>query len=493
MQIHQLQNFKARKKADLLLLPFWQGKKSAEPAFHHKPLLAQVKLPLAAGDFTGKEGETQFLYLPRFPELRVLLLGMGKADECSMETVRSSFASATRSARRKKCKKLNILFPDTKLDEKSLSSAMAEGIFLANYSFSFKEKDEEKDTKIDTITLIGANKSVLETIKRKEQLTEAVTFTRNLVNGNADEMNAQRFVQEAKEIAKEFSKVGVKVLGQKELEKEKMGLMLAVNRGAMQEPALILIEYKGDPDSKDITAIVGKGISFDTGGLNLKPTNSIETMKCDMAGAGAVLGALRAAASLGLKKNLIGVVAAAENAIGPKSYKPGDVFRSHSGKTVEITNTDAEGRLVLADALSYLQKHYKVSRIIDLATLTGGVVVALGEEVTGFFSNDEKLAKGLAEAGERTYERLWRLPLYREYLEPMKSPIADLRNSGGGRKASPIMGAIFLNEFIEKGMPWAHLDIAGTAFLSELHKPYHPSYATGVGVRLLIEFLENLA
>jgi leucyl aminopeptidase len=235
---------------------------------------------------------------------------------------------------------------------------------------------------------------------------------------------------------------------------------------------------------------VGKGITFDTGGLNLKVGVGIETMKSDMAGAAAVLGVLKAASELKLKRNIIGVIATAENAIGPSSIKPGDVVRGHCGLSVEINDTDAEGRLVLADALSYLQKHYRPSRIIDLATLTGGVVIALGEEASGLFSNDDGLCHSLMAAGSRTFERVWRLPLYPEYKEALKSGIADMRNAGG-RKASACKGAIFLQQFVERSIPWAHLDIAGTAFLSE-PKGYHTTAATGVGVRLLIDFLEML-
>jgi leucyl aminopeptidase len=215
----------------------------------------------------------------------------------------------------------------------------------------------------------------------------------------------------------------------------------------------------------------------------------METMKADMAGAAAVLGTLHAIAALKMPLNLCGVIASTENAIGPLSYKPGDVYLSHAGKSVEISNTDAEGRLILADALSYTQKKLKPTTMIDLATLTGGVVVALGDEATGLFSNDEKLSEELIQAGEETRERLWRLPLYPEYGEQLKSTIADLKNSGG-RKASPITGAFFLKEFIEK-IPWAHLDIAGTAYLTEGAKSYQPSHATGVGVRLLVRYLEN--
>jgi leucyl aminopeptidase len=264
-----------------------------------------------------------------------------------------------------------------------------------------------------------------------------------------------------------------------------MGLLLAVNRGSMRDPAFILVEYRGNPGSSDVTALVGKGITFDTGGLNLKPTGSMETMKDDMSGAAAVLGAIRAAAALKLKVNILGAIPTTENSIGSKAYKPGDVYRSYSGKTVEIANTDAEGRLVLADALAYVQKHYKPSRIVDFATLTGAVVIALGEEASALFCNDEGFAAKLMDAGSRSAERLWRMPLYPEYKELMKSTIADLKNSGG-RAGGLCTSAAFLSYFV-KDVPWAHLDIAGTAFLSS-PKHYHTTNATGVGVRMLVEF-----
>ncbi|MGE5196112.1 MAG: leucyl aminopeptidase family protein, partial [Anaerolineae bacterium] len=278
--------------------------------------------------------------------------------------------------------------------------------------------------------------------------------------------------------------------GKKELEQEKMGLILAVNRGSNREPVLIILEYLGDEKSKERTAVIGKGITYDTGGLNIKPTGSMETMKSDMAGAAAVLGLIKAAIATGLKANIIGVIASTENAVGPLSYKPGDVYTSFSGKTVEISNTDAEGRLVLADAISYTQERLKPTRLIDLATLTGGILIALGEEAAGLFSNDDHLASELLAAGENTYERLWRFPLFNEYKEAVKSSIADLKNSGG-RKASSITAAMFLQCFV-KNIPWAHLDIAGTAYLTDA-RLYHPTPATGYGVRLLIDFFESLS
>ncbi len=492
MQITAARSIKERKKADLLVIPFWQTKKKAESAFKNRELLALSHLPVDAGDFQGKEGEVLILYRagrsPGFLEKRLVLLGLGEKKELSLETLRRAYASLTRAVRRKKCKSINLLLPLTELAQTEMSNAIFEGVFLANYSFDQFKKDD-KNSLIDKLCLIDADKESLALCKKSSEILLSVHFARDLVNGNADEVNAQSLSLFAKELGKKFSTVKTTILGKKELEKEKMGLLLAVNQGASRDPALILMEYKGDPKSKDWTAIVGKGVSFDTGGLNLKPTGGIETMKCDMAGAAAVLATMRAAAALGVKKNILGVIAAVENAIGPMSYKPGDVVTSYSKKTVEITNTDAEGRLILADALSYVQDKFSVNRIIDLATLTGGIVVALGEEVTGLFCNDDKLAQDLFVAGEATYERLWRFPLYAEYKDALKSPIADLKNSAAGRKASSITAAIFLESFIKKGMPWAHLDIAGTAYLSELKNPYHPSLATGVGVRLLISFL----
>ncbi|MCB1135296.1 MAG: leucyl aminopeptidase, partial [Chlamydiia bacterium] len=254
------------------------------------------------------------------------------------------------------------------------------------------------------------------------------------------------------------------------------------------EPAFIIMQHKGDPRSKDHTVIVGKGVTYDTGGLNLKPTGSMEDMKCDMSGAAVAFGTLYAAAKLGLKKNLSVVVAATENSIGSRSYKPGDVYSSYLGKTVEIGNTDAEGRLTLADALAYANKNLHPTRMIDLATLTGAMLIALGEEASGLMSNDDTLAEQLKQAGERTFERVWRLPLFDEYKDQLKSEIADISNIGG-RHAGSITAGIFLKEFVGD-TPWAHLDIAGTAYLSKARR-YHPKNGTGIGVRLLIDYLEN--
>jgi leucyl aminopeptidase len=457
-----------------------------------REVLKLVAPALKSGDFRAHEGETLLVYPDRRGEARVLLLGLGLEAEVTPERVRRAYAVAVKIARQKKLATIAAAFP-----EMSVPSDLPaiEGMSLANYAFNSLKGDSLKDD--PTVLLkkvIGIHLSKERLAACKENLTtiEAVHFARDLVNGNADDVTPQFLAATARRLAEECPHVKTTVFDKKRIEKEKMGLLLAVSRGSFREPAFIIVEYKGNPDSSDVTAMVGKGITYDTGGLNIKPTGSMETMKDDMAGAAAVLGTIRAASLLKLKVNLLGIVVSSENAIGSYSYKPGDVYMSHSGKTVEIANTDAEGRLVLADAISYLQTHYHPNRIIDLATLTGGIIVALGEEATGLFSNDDKLAAALMEAGEETHERLWRFPLYPEYREALKSSIADVKNSPNNRQASSINGAMFIGHFVKKGIPWAHLDIAGTAFITA-PKYYHPTQATGVGVRLLVQFLATLA
>lgn len=480
-------SLKDRKEADIVIVAAFAAKKEPAMATLEKEFAPLSSFPMKAGDFTAKEKQTMLLYRNEGQEKRVLFIGLGEEEKCSLETLRTCFAIAFKASHLKSVRHVNVIIPKVKgLKPREVEKAVVEGVLLAGYKFDqFKSKKEEKG-EIESISFCG--EMDLSLLKKTETLIAAVNMTRDLVNGNADDVNVDAFKALAKELGKK-QKVKVSILDKKKLEQEKMGLILAVGQGATVDPAVIVLEYRGDPSSKETIGIVGKGVTFDTGGLNIKVAGSgMETMKCDMAGAAVVMGVIQACADLKLKINVVGAVGIAENAIGPKSYKPGDVFRSRSGLCVEITNTDAEGRLVLADTISYLEDHYKLSSVIDLATLTGGVVIALGEEAAGLFSNDEKLAKQIEESAERTHERAWRLPLYQEYRDYLKSPIADLKNSAS-RKASAASGAAFIYAFV-KSRSWAHLDIAGTAYLSET-KPYHSTFATGYGVRLLIDFLEH--
>ncbi len=486
MLVTSIEKSAQRKKADVVIIPFWEGKDKPLSACEDKEFAAALRAALHSGDFHGKEGETLLVHPLKGKEKRLLLLGLGKEKTCVSDQIRRSFAASVKLLHCKKINKAHFILPSG-----DCHVAAFEGVLLANYSFE-KLKGEtakDKDAYLTDVCFSPVDKEGAQLLKRSGAVAVAVNATRDLVNGNADDVTSEHLSAIALDLEKQFASVKVHILNKALLKKEKMGFILAVNQGSSKEPALIVMEYRGDPSSKERSAIIGKGITYDTGGLNIKPTGGMETMKCDMSGAAATIGIIQAAASLKLKKNLIGVLAIAENAIGPNSYKPGDVIKGHSGKTVEIANTDAEGRLVLADALSYVQEKYSPMRMIDMATLTGGVVVALGEVATGLFSNDDLLAKGLFEAGERTHERLWRLPLFPEYKDQLKSSIADISNSGG-KAASPCTAAVFLQQFV-KDVPWAHLDIAGTAYISAA-KSYHTTHATGVGVRLLIDFFENL-
>lgn len=481
----------SRKPADILVIPFWKGKNKPEFAAELGTVASPFTSHAALEDFSGKEGELLFLYVDKQPEKRVAFLGLGDKGKSTVEKLRRAYGALTKQCISKKIRKLNVVMPQiSSLSEEQLVKGVTEGILLANYVFEKLKHDtirEEPTLLLQHVCFLPLTKEGLKTAKKFLAVAEGVYFARDLINSNADEVTPQYLVEAAKKIAKTSPNITATIFDKKKIEQEKMGLLLAVNRGSALDPAFIVLDYKGNPKSKERTVIVGKGITYDTGGLNLK-SSGMETMKCDMSGAAAGLGTLIAAVALGLKVNFAVVIPTTENCLGSKSYKPGDVYVSHAGKTVEIDNTDAEGRLILADALSYVIKKMKPTRIIDFATLTGSIGIALGSEATGFFCNDDALADALIRSGSETFERLWRMPLYEEYKTQLKSDVADIRNTGG-RPAGSITAALFLQEFVGD-TPWAHCDIASTAFLPEA-KRYLPKHATGVGIRLLIDFFEH--
>lgn len=486
-------SLQSRKPADLLVIPFWKSQKKIQPACDTEIFHKILTGPLATEDFHGKEGETIMLYVSGNPEKRIVLLGLGLETAITIEKLRRSYASITRICQKFKLKSVNICTPKCpSMAQEDMIKGVAEGLLLPNYVFTALKHDsikEEHPALLEKAAFINASKSDLAIAQKCAVVMDSVNFARDLVNGNADDVTPQYLAAVAKGLEKTCSHVKTTVFDKKRIEKEKMGLLLAVNRASNLEPAFIIVAYKGNPKSSDHTVIVGKGITFDTGGLLIKSRGNMETMKDDMAGSAAALGVIHAIANLGLKINVTAVIPTTENSIGSKSYKPGDVYQSYSGKTVEIVDTDAEGRLVLADAMAYAVKNLKPSRMIDLATLTGSIMIALGEEASGLMSNNDVLADLLARAGSETGERVWRMPLYDDYKDQLKSDIADIKNTGG-RYGGAITAAMFLQEFIGK-TPWAHLDIAGTAFHTD-NKRYLPKYGTGVGVRLLVSLLESL-
>ncbi len=478
-------------KVETLVLPFIEGEKEL---ITEERLKEAVKPALALKDAKGKKGEVTLFYPAKedVPK-RIFLVGLGKKEEVAMEPVRQAYAAIAKKLVSMKIDTASVVVPEIeRLRPADISGAVAEGIFLSDYSFNkyvSPEKEEDKYQPLKSITFVGnLSKGVKETVREKLIIADAVKYARDLQNDTADLVCPEYLAQQAKAIAKEH---GLKctVFNKKEIEKLGMGLLLAVNRGSSLEPRFIVLEYKGNPRSKDKTAILGKGLTFDSGGYNLKPTKFIETMREDMSGAAVTLGVIKGAARLKLKKNLVGVIPATENMIGSRAYKPGDIYKSMSGRTVEIGSTDAEGRLIMADALTYTVRTIKPDRIVDFATLTGAILITFGDLVSGVMTNEERLYEKLYEAGEATYERVWRLPIYDEYRELLKSDIADIKNLGG-RPAGSITAAAFLEKFVEK-TPWLHLDIAGVSWLKK-ERHYIPKNGTGTGVRLMVEFLKMI-
>ncbi len=474
-----------KERYEMLVLPFWEGPTEAADLSSWKSFWGK---PLDFGDFKGKSGETLLIY----DEGRILLLGLGKKETIDAENLRRAYSSAVRMAQAKKAKSMHMVFPSvSKIAKEESIRALVEGILLTNYAFSQLREESLKENPVvlvEKAILIGLQHLEEALLTKLSAIASGVYLVRELVNGNADDVNPKMLAETAMSLAKQTHGLSSRILEKKELEKEKMGLFLAVNRGSGTDPYLITLSYQGNPASKEHIVLVGKGITYDTGGLALKGAENMVTMKCDMAGAATVLAAVQTAAALHLKVNVTAVAPVTENAIDAKSYKNGDVYRSMSGKTIEVNNTDAEGRLILADAITYAIRHLHPTVMIDVASLTGAIVVALGEEIAGLFTNDERLAKDLNLSSDATGEKLWRMPLNPDYKEMLKSEIADLINSGG-RNASSITAALFLQEFTNS-LPWAHIDMAGSCYQSK-PKFYNTVKGTGYGLRLLIDFLER--
>lgn len=416
----------------------------------------------------------------------LIYCGIGESQSLSPSIFRTVSAKAIQKITELKRVSVSFIIPEIASSIPLSNRALVEGIVLGSYRFD--KYKSEKAHKVETVEIIGPlNKSDL---VQATAICTAVNYCRDLVNENASTVTPDRLAKEALSL-QNTKNCKVTVLKDADINRLGLNLIKAVGQGSPTPPRLIFIEYQGSRKGKK-TAIIGKGITFDSGGQNLKPTGSIETMREDMAGAAAVLGIMKVLTTLKPQVNVVGVIAAAHNAISGDSFFPGDIYKSYNGKTVEILSTDAEGRLILADAIAYCQKNYSPSEMIDLATLTGGVIAAFGDVVAGLFSNDDDLANRLFQAGERSNERIWRLPLYKEYSDSIKGDLGDLRNLSRFKKgyASSIIGAAFLKEFVQD-TPWAHIDIAGTAFNDAGAKGEISQFGTGFGIRLLIDYLLN--
>jgi leucyl aminopeptidase len=425
---------------------------------------------------------------------KVTLIGVGKKEKLTLRAVRAALYSIGKIAKKQRDRSIAVAVPYAipDLNAAETTRAVADYLSQADYKYDayITKKDEDGQGPISA-TLIPLDRLDSKRIKQLESESQAlragIRIVRDLSNAPSNLITPTHLAEHAVQVAKS---VGVKstVYGRKEIERMKMGGLLAVNRGSAEEPRFIVLEYAPKKARKHV-ALVGKGITFDSGGISIKPAEKMEEMKFDMCGAAAVIGTIEAAAKLELPVKITGVIPSTENLPSGSAYKPGDIITMMNGKTVEIVNTDAEGRMILGDALHYASK-LKPDHLIDYATLTGACVVALANEAAGLFSNDDDLARKLIECGERVGERLWRLPVWDEYKELIRSEWADMKNSGG-RWGGAITAALFLKEFVDCPS-WAHLDIAGTAY-AEHETPREVRGATGAGVRVTVAFLESLS
>ncbi|MGL6064026.1 MAG: leucyl aminopeptidase [Fusobacteriaceae bacterium] len=427
--------------------------------------------------FTGKIGEVlSASYLEKGTLVEILGIGSGKRENFNKKEYRVNMFNSLKNL-------TGEILISSKEEVLSDANILSEITSHINYDFD-KYKDKKKD-KFLNLTLFNEK---LPNLSETTYLNEAITLTKDLVNEQAEIMTPKKL----SEIALEYgNKSGfeVEILDESQALKLGMHAFLAVGRASINKPCVIVMRYFGNKEDSHIYGLVGKGLTYDTGGLSLKPTDSMFEMKCDMGGSATVMGTMVALAQNKVKKNVVAVIAACENSISSKSYRPGDIVSSMNGKYIEIINTDAEGRLTLVDAITYITRIEKVSEIIDVATLTGGVVVALGHSATGVFSNNKEMVKKLELSSENWEENFWHLPIYEDYRKMVKSEIASVKNSTG-RWASAPCAAAFIESFLENDIPWMHLDIAGTAFLSK-NENYHKKGATGVAVQTLYTYIKN--
>jgi leucyl aminopeptidase len=441
---------------------------------------------VAGGDFTGKMSQTSLLYgQEELGAPRLLLLGLGKRERFTPEGLRRAAATAARRARTLKLREAALSLPALPDgDAYTAAKAAAEGAGLGLYRFD-RHKSGAESHELDAFWLVSEERNLGRTISGAEvgqKMAWGAALARDLANEPSNVATPEYLAERAREISGRYG-MQVTVLDRAGIEAEGLTGLATVGRSASNEPRFIVLEHRGGGDAAPVV-LVGKAVTFDSGGISIKPSTGMQDMKFDMSGGAAVLGAMESVGALGLELNVVALVPATENLPGGDAFKPGDVLEMHSGKTVEIVTTDAEGRLILADALTYARR-YEPAAVVDCATLTGACHVALGDYASGLMGNDEDLMAEVQTAGEAAFERAWPLPLFEEYTEQIKGDTADIKNSGG-RYGGALTAGAFLKEFAE--YPWAHLDIAGTAY-GKKGNAYTPKGATGAPARLLVEFL----
>ena len=448
---------------------------------------------LKLGDFKGDELEVAVLYpCGQAPPGRVILLGLGARSDFCLETARRVSGIAVKRALKLDVSDLSTAVHGLDVPEFELqdcAQATVEGLLLGEYRYDCHKSAGPERTRLENLTVVIQQRAQVNEVRdgiETARITAAGTaLARDLSNAPGNALPPRKLASAARKMAADCD-LKCRVLTRKDIKKERMGALIAVNAGSEEPPRFIILEYGTPSEGRDTVVFIGKGITFDSGGISIKPSGGMEEMKHDMSGAAAVIGAMQSIAMLKPPLHVVGLVPATENLPDGKALKPGDIITALSGKTIEVINTDAEGRLVLADALGYAER-FSPAAVIDLATLTGACVVALGHAASGMMGNDKPLQERVRKAGETTGERVWPLPIWKDYHDQIKSHIADVKNTGG-RWGGALTAGAFLDSFIER--PWVHLDIAGTAY-TEASKSYCPKGATGVGVRLLVQLVRD--
>ena len=437
---------------------------------------------LAANLLKGKVGEVKIVVGKK--GALAFVFGLGKKGQLNPETLRKAGGGVAKSCVANKVKSVCFILPvDGK--EAYMSQAVTEGLILGSYQFNEFRTTDEDPFEMETATVVGGNQK---DVKKGVAIANGVCLARDLDNRPGNVATPTHLAENAQAIGKSGG-MKVTVFEREKFTKMGMGALAGVASGTKVPPKFILMEYWGGNKSAKPIVLVGKGLTFDSGGISIKPANRMDEMKYDMCGSGVVLGVMKAIATLSPKMNIVGIIPSTENMSGDKAYRPGDILKAYNGKTIEILNTDAEGRLILADGLSYATKHYDPKYILDFATLTGAVVVALGHVASGIMGTDAELIKNIKASSVKTGEKVWEFPLWDEYLEQVKSKIADVKNLGASGQAGSIAGGAFLKAFVGDDIPWCHFDIAGTAW-GDKNLPYlNKGKATGEVIRLVVDLI----
>ncbi len=493
IEIHVKAGAAAKQRDDAIVLPLLKGRKLTESGSRFQSATNNALTPyLRRFDHSGEFGEVDTLYVPGILSKRVVLAGAGDEKKLNLHHLRRLAAKVARELDKGGARDISMFLSELNVRSFGVADkvrAIAEGVWLGLYNFDkYRTEKEKKRRALRSVTIMVTSRRDLEAaeaaVAQARAAAEGVHLARDLGNEPGNVCTPEYLADQASALASD--RLAVTVMDKAAIEAAGFSGLLAVNQGSAREPRFIVLEYHGGGNEAPV-ALVGKGLTFDSGGISIKPASKMDEMKFDMCGAAAVLGIFKAAAAMELSMNLLGVIAATENLPGGGAYKPGDIIRSYKGITIEVQNTDAEGRIILADALAYATER-KPLEIIDFATLTGACLIALGEHASGLMGNSDKLVKALQKSGEYTHDRAWPLPMYEEYQEQIKSEIADIKNIGG-REAGPITAACFLSRFVGD-VPWAHLDIAGTAWNMK-GSDIAAKGATGAGVRLVVDYLRR--